>query len=107
MLNNSSTYHDFILDCQYSFYFFPTLLFVLSSFEVITNFYSLPMFLSFIFLSLCFFKWGEAFGLPQCSAQPAHIFIRWPHAELFFLAHNFTSKTRFNKNVRPTTIYQF
>jgi len=68
------TYHDFILDSQYSFYFFPTLLFALSSFEVITNFYSLPMFLSFIFLSLCFFSGGKRSSYHDVP-RSQHIFL--------------------------------
>jgi len=56
-------YHAFILDCQYSFHFFPTLLFALSSFGFITNFYSLPIFLSFIFLSSCFLNGGKVSDL--------------------------------------------
>ena len=56
-------YHAFILGCQYSFHFFPTLLFALSSFGFITNFYSLPIFLSFIFLSSCCFNGGKVSDL--------------------------------------------
>jgi len=73
----------------------------LSRFVFFPKFSSLPsrlfLFVARILLFYGFLKWGEAFGLPQCSAQPAHIFIRWPHAELLFLAHNLTSKSRFNK----------
>jgi len=73
----------------------------LSRFVFFPKFSSLPsrlfLFVARILLFYGFLKWGEALELPRCSAQPAHIFICWPHTELLFLTHNLTSKSRFNK----------
>ena len=73
MLNNSSTYHDFILDCQYSFYFFHDAAFCSFTFCISPNFLSLSR--PFVvrcteFAFLCFLKWGETFELPRCFAKP-------------------------------------
>jgi len=54
------------------------LLFALSSFEVITNFYSLPMFLSFIFLSLCFFNGGKR-SIYRDVPRSQHISVLYSH----------------------------
>jgi hypothetical protein len=48
-------YHDFILDFQHSFYFFPNLLFALSRFVFFTNFYSLPVAFLFVARILLFY----------------------------------------------------
>jgi len=113
MLKYSSTFTTLL--CSISSTLFissATLLFALSRFEF-TTLRAQPTFIfvnsiyRWLQVAFVFLKWGEPFGLPRCSAQPAHVFICQPHTELLFLTHNLTSKTRFNKNVRPTTIYQF
>jgi len=108
VLNHSSTFTTHLFSNSSTFFISSTtLLFALSRFEFTTDFYFCQLDLSLVASCFCFLKWGETFGLPRCFAQPAYNFIRQPHAELLFLTHNFTSKSRFNKNVRPTTIYQF
>ena len=71
---------------QVHFNFSTTLLFALSRFEFTADFYFCQLDLSLVASCFCFFKWGEAFGLPQCSAQPAHIFIRRAFIDGFIFA---------------------
>ena len=68
------------------------MLFALSSFEFITNFYSLPMFLSFIFLLLCFLmgvnfptctQFREAITFPFCI-HIIFLVLSAPHHLLLF-----------------------
>jgi len=97
MLKYSSTFTTLLCsNSSTSFTSSRTLLFALSRFEFTTDSYFCQLDLSLVASCFCFLKWGEPFGLPRCSAQPAHVFICWPHTELLFLTHNLTSKTRFH-----------